>query len=53
MLILSDLGAWISANESLLSGLAAMIVLAGVVLSPLGVGLRRLAVARSKGGDLG
>jgi pimeloyl-ACP methyl ester carboxylesterase len=49
MPILSDLGAWISANESLLSGLAAMIVLAGVVLSPLGVGLRRLAVARSKG----
>jgi len=33
---------WISENESLLSGLAAMIVLAGVVLSPVGMGIRRL-----------
>jgi pimeloyl-ACP methyl ester carboxylesterase len=36
------LGTWISENESLLSGLAAMIVVAGVVLSPFGGGLRRL-----------
>ena len=45
---LSAIGSWISENESLLSGLAAMIVLAGVVLSPLGVGVRRmLGIART------
>jgi TolB-like protein len=39
---LGDIAQWISDNESLLSGLAAMIVLAGVILSPLGAGMRRL-----------
>jgi adenylate cyclase len=38
---LEGLGAWISANESLLSGIAAIIVVGGVILSPLGFGVRR------------
>ena len=42
---LAAIGSWISNNESLLSGMAAMIVLAGVILSPLGIGLRRLVGA--------
>jgi pimeloyl-ACP methyl ester carboxylesterase len=42
MTLLSDLGTWISQNESLLSGMAAIIVLAGVLFSPIGAGLRRL-----------
>jgi hypothetical protein len=42
----ADLGVWVTENESLLSGLAAMIVLAGVVLSPLGIGIRRLRARR-------
>jgi pimeloyl-ACP methyl ester carboxylesterase len=46
MTSLVDIGSWISQNESLLSGLAAMIVVGGVVFSMLGVGLRRLAVGR-------
>ncbi len=54
MTSLVAIGAWVTENESLLSGLAAMIVLFGVVLSPLGVALRRL-VRRgpvSKGGGV-
>lgn len=43
---LSQIGAWISANEALLSGIAAMIVVAGVIFTPLGAGLRRLLRAR-------
>jgi pimeloyl-ACP methyl ester carboxylesterase len=39
---LATIGSWISQNESLLSGMAAIIVLAGVLLSPLGVGFRRM-----------
>ncbi len=39
---LATIGSWISENESLLSGMAAMIVLAGVLLSPVGVGIRQL-----------
>ena len=39
---LATIGSWISENESLLSGMAAMIVLAGVLLSPVGVGFRQL-----------
>ncbi len=39
---LSHIGAWISENEALLSGIAAMIVVAGVVFSPVGLGIRRL-----------
>jgi len=39
---LTTLGSWIAANESLLSGLVAVAVLAGLVLSPLGAGLRRV-----------
>ncbi len=39
---LAEIGAWITANEALLSGIAALIVVAGVVFTPLGVGLRRI-----------
>lgn len=39
---LAAIGSWIALNESLLSGMAAIIVLAGVALSPLGIGIRRL-----------
>ncbi len=39
---LADVTGWISENEALLSGIAAMIVVAGVVFTPLGVGLRRV-----------
>ena len=39
---LSDIGHWISSNEQLLSGLAALIVLAGVILSPVGKGMWHL-----------
>jgi pimeloyl-ACP methyl ester carboxylesterase len=39
----SDIGSWISVNESLLSGLAAMIVVGGVAFSAVGIGYRRLA----------
>jgi TolB-like protein len=45
---LGEIGRWVSENESLLSGLAALVVLAGVTLSPIGVGVRRL-FARGKG----
>jgi hypothetical protein len=39
---IADIGQWIASNESLLSGLAALVVLAGVILSPLGKGVRHL-----------
>jgi len=43
MNVFAEIGTWIASNESLLSGMAAMIVLAGVIVSPIGAGLRRLA----------
>jgi pimeloyl-ACP methyl ester carboxylesterase len=46
MASLADIGSWISVNESLLSGLAAMIVVGGVLFSALGLGFRRLADRR-------
>ena len=39
---LTELGGWIADNESLLSGLVAVAVLVGLVVSPLGAGLRRV-----------
>ena len=42
MLDPGDIGRWISDNESFLSGMVALIVLASVVLSPIGKGLRGL-----------
>lgn len=42
MASLAQIGSWVTENESLLSGLAAMIVLFGVILSPLGMAARRL-----------
>jgi TolB-like protein len=44
----SELGIWITRNEQLLSGMAALVVLAGVVLSPVGAGLRRLLARRGR-----
>jgi TolB-like protein len=43
---LSEIGRWIAENEALLSGMAAMVVLAGVIFSPLGGGLRKLFARR-------
>ncbi len=42
MTSLAEIASWVTENESLLSGLAAMIVLLGVVASPLGLAVRRL-----------
>ena len=49
---LSQIGSWISENEALLSGLAAMIVVASVVFSPFGLGLRRILGRSSKGSEV-
>lgn len=43
-----DIGRWITENESLLSGMAAMLALVGVVLSAIGMGARRLRGVRSR-----
>jgi len=45
---LADIGLWISGNEQLLSGLAALIVLAGVILSPSRTGVLHLFARRGK-----
>ena len=42
MTYISEIGRWIAENEALLSGMAALVVLAGVIFSPLGTGVRRL-----------
>ena len=42
MEIIADIGRWIRENESLLSGTAAMIALAGVLVSTFAMGARRL-----------
>lgn len=42
MAFFDAIGSWISGNEALLSGLAALIVVATFLLSPVGLGLRRL-----------
>jgi TolB-like protein/tetratricopeptide (TPR) repeat protein len=39
---IGDIGRWVAENESLLSGLVALVVLVGLVLSPVGKGMRRL-----------
>ncbi len=46
---LATMGNWISENESLLSGMAAMIVLAGVLWFPLGAAYRKLKQSNSSG----
>jgi TolB-like protein/tetratricopeptide (TPR) repeat protein len=48
MTYLNELVQWIAENESLLNGLAALVVLIGVILSPLGKGVRQL-IARREG----
>lgn len=40
MASLADIGNWVTANEQLLSGLAAMLALAGVTVSVIGMGFR-------------
>ena len=47
MSMLGGLGAWTASNESLLSGIAVIIVITGVIFTPIGAGLRR--VLRSGG----
>jgi pimeloyl-ACP methyl ester carboxylesterase len=49
MPFLTSIGSWISENEALLSGLAAMIVVGGVVLSAMGIGYRQLRLDRRRG----
>lgn len=51
--LLGNLGGWIADNESLLSGLAAMIVVTGVVFTPVGAGVRRALRWRSDGYESG
>ena len=45
---LEQIQQWISDNERLLSGLAALVALAGVIVAPLGMGLRRLRARRRR-----
>jgi TolB-like protein/Flp pilus assembly protein TadD len=42
-----DVFAWIAANETVLSGLAAIVAVAGMVLTPLGIAMRRRWDARA------
>jgi TolB-like protein len=50
---IGEIGRWISENEALLSGMAAIVVLAGVILSPLGGGVRRFFARRDPTQPLG
>jgi len=51
---LSDLGTWIASNESLLSGLVALLVLTGVVFSPVRSWLNgRRSVGSDSGDEVG
>jgi TolB-like protein len=43
-----NIGRWIANNESLLSGMAALVALTGLVLSPIGKGLRRFYLRRTR-----
>lgn len=47
MLSIDDLRQWIAANESFLSGTAALVALGGLVLSPIGMAVRRMLVRDS------
>jgi TolB-like protein len=47
MEVFARIAAWISANETLLSGIAAIVAVAGMVLTPLGIALRRRREARA------
>lgn len=42
MTFIDEIGRWITEHETLLSGMAALAVLAGMVFSPLGRGVRSL-----------
>lgn len=39
---IDDIRQWITANESFLSGIAALVALAGLILSPIGMAVRRM-----------
>ena len=41
MATIDDIRQWITANESFLSGMAALVALAGLILSPIGMAVRR------------
>jgi pimeloyl-ACP methyl ester carboxylesterase len=41
----AEIGDWIANKESLLSGLAAIIVVAGVIFTPIGAGIRRVLLS--------
>ena len=45
---IGDVVQWISENESLLSGMVALVVLVGLILSPIGKGMRRLYARRAQ-----
>jgi TolB-like protein len=42
MATIDDIRQWITANESFLSGMAALVALAGLILSPIGMAVRRM-----------
>lgn len=46
MNFIREIGRWIADNEPLLSGLTALVVLGGLIFTPLGAGLRRLLTSR-------
>jgi len=46
MATIDDIRQWITANESFLSGMAALVALAGLVLSPIGLAFRRMLVRK-------
>jgi TolB-like protein len=45
---IGDIGHWISENESLLSGIVALVVLVGLIVSPIGKGIRHLYTRRGQ-----
>ncbi|MDH3432136.1 MAG: hypothetical protein OEQ14_19235 [Gammaproteobacteria bacterium] len=48
MASIGDVVQWISENESLLSGMVALVVLVGLILSPIGKGIRRFYTRRDQ-----
>jgi TolB-like protein/tetratricopeptide (TPR) repeat protein len=48
MASIDEIRQWITANESFLSGMAALVALAGLVLSPLGMALRRMLASKRR-----
>jgi hypothetical protein len=46
--LLTKVAPWTAQNEALLSGTAAMIVVAGMIFTPLGTALRRIATGANE-----